>query len=66
MIALSRDDSGIIEYILDIIRYYIYCYHLIPLFFMTMANMISRKERKWSKTEHTGVGIEEPVEENAS
>ena len=66
MIALSRDDPGIIEYILDIIRYYIYCYHLIPLFFMTMANMIFRKERKWSKTEHTGVGIEEPVEENAS
>ena len=54
MIALSRDKPSIMDYIKDIIKYYIYCFHLIPLFFMTMYTMITRKERKWAKTEHKG------------
>jgi len=54
MIALSRDKPGIQEFIKDIIKYYIYCFHLIPLFFMTMHTMITRKERRWAKTEHKG------------
>ncbi len=54
MIALSRDKPTKIEFIKDIIKYYLYCFHLIPLFFMTMMTMITRKERKWSKTEHKG------------
>ena len=54
IIALSRDKPGIIEFIKDLVKYYIYCFHLIPLFFMTMHNMMTRKERKWAKTEHKG------------
>lgn len=54
IIALTRDKPTIQELIKDIIKYYIYCFHLIPLFFMTMKTMMTRKERKWSKTEHKG------------
>ena len=54
LLALSRDKPTILEYIKDLVKYYIYCFHLIPLFFMTMMTMLTRKERKWSKTEHTG------------
>ena len=54
MLALSRDSPKVIDYIKDIIKYYIYCFHLIPLFFMTMYTMMTRKERKWAKTEHKG------------
>lgn len=56
MMALSRDKPGIVEFVKDIVKYYIYCFHLIPLFFMTMYTMITRKERKWAKTEHKGRG----------
>ena len=54
MIALSRDKPTLQVYIKDIIKYYIYCFHLIPLFFMTMKTMMTRKERRWAKTEHKG------------
>lgn len=54
IIALSRDKPSIQELIKDIVKYYIYCFHLIPLFFLTMQSMISRKERRWSKTVHKG------------
>ena len=54
MLALSRDKPGILDFIKDLIKYYIYCFHLIPLFFMTMKTMMTRKERKWAKTEHKG------------
>ena len=54
MIALSRDKPTVQEYIKDIIKYYLYCFHLIPLFFMTMYTMMTRRERRWSKTEHKG------------
>lgn len=54
MIALARDNVSIGSYVLDIIRYWAYCFHLIPLFFKTMFSMIARKERKWAKTEHKG------------
>ena len=54
ILALSRDKPTIQELIKDIVKYYIYCFHLIPLFFMTMKTMMTRKERRWSKTEHTG------------
>ena len=54
MLALSRDKPGIVDFIKDLIKYYIYCFHLIPLFFMTMKTMMTRKERKWAKTEHKG------------
>lgn len=54
ILALSRDKPSVQEFIKDIFKYYIYCFHLIPLFFMTMHNMMTRKERKWAKTEHKG------------
>ncbi len=54
IIALSRDKPTITEFLKDLIKYYIYCFHLIPLFFMTMHTMMTRKERKWAKTEHKG------------
>ena len=43
-----------IEFLKDLIKYYVYCFHLIPLFFMTMVTMMTRKERKWAKTVHKG------------
>ena len=54
MIALSRDKPSLQDFIKDIVKYYIYCFHLIPLFFLTMYTMMTRKERKWAKTEHKG------------
>ena len=54
MIALQRDKPKLLTFIADIIKYYLYCFHLIPLFFMTMYSMMTRKERKWAKTEHKG------------
>lgn len=53
-LALSRDKPTAQEFIKDIIKYYIYCFHLIPLFFLTMMEMMTRKERKWAKTVHKG------------
>ncbi|MER2013365.1 MAG: glycosyltransferase [Methanobrevibacter sp.] len=54
ILALSRDKPSITDFLKDLIKYYIYCFHLIPLFFMTMYTMMTRKERKWAKTEHKG------------
>ncbi len=54
LLALSRDRPTALEYVKDLVKYYIYCFHLIPLFFITMITMLTRKERKWSKTEHKG------------
>ena len=54
IIALLRDKLGPAEFIKDMVKYYIYCFHLIPLFFITMYTMMTRKERKWVKTVHKG------------
>jgi 1,2-diacylglycerol 3-beta-glucosyltransferase len=53
-IAVVREGGGILKYIKDVAGYWIYCFHLIPLFFETMFKMIIRKERKWAKTKHKG------------
>ena len=53
-ISLSKDKLGALEFVKDFIKYYIYCFHLIPLFFLTMYTMMTRKERKWAKTVHKG------------
>lgn len=53
-ITLSRDRVSIIRTLIDAIGYWIYCFHLIPLFFLTFYQMISRKKRVWAKTVHTG------------
>lgn len=52
--ALLRDKLKPAEFIKDLVKYYIYCFHLIPLFFITMYTMMTRKERKWVKTVHKG------------
>ena len=54
ILALLRDKLGPVEFIKDMVKYYIYCFHLIPLFFITMRTMMTRKERKWAKTVHKG------------
>lgn len=54
VITLSRDKVGIFEMIYGIIGYWLYCFHLIPLFFITAHHMLTRKERTWAKTVHTG------------
>ena len=53
-LALSRDKPSAQEFAKDLIKYYVYCFHLIPLFFLTMMEMMTRKERKWAKTVHKG------------
>ena len=52
--SLLRDNLGPVEFLKDFVKYYIYCFHLIPLFFLTMYTMMTRKERKWAKTVHKG------------
>ncbi|MDO5849408.1 MAG: glycosyltransferase [Methanobrevibacter sp.] len=52
IISLTRDKTNVISFIKDLIGYWMYCYHLIPLFFKTMYSMFTRKERTWDKTEH--------------
>ena len=49
-----KGNASFSDFIKDIVKYYFYCFHLIPLFFMTMYTMMTRKERKWAKTEHKG------------
>ncbi|MDO5850196.1 MAG: glycosyltransferase [Methanobacteriaceae archaeon] len=53
-ISLFRDDKRYGLFLKDLVYYWFYCFHLIPLFFKTMYTMILRKERRWSKTEHKG------------
>lgn len=57
-ISLFRDDKRYLLFLKDLVYYWIYCFHLIPLFFKTMYTMISRKERRWSKTNHRGDAYE--------
>lgn len=54
VIALIRDDKKYLTFLKDLVGYWIYCFYLIPLFFKTMYVMITRRERKWDKTEHKG------------
>lgn len=54
LISLVRDDKKYLSFIKDLIGYWVYCFHLIPLFFYVIFSMIIRKQRKWEKTEHKG------------
>ena len=36
------------------VEYWAYCLYLLPLFFAAFAGMITRKERHWAKTHHSG------------
>ncbi|MCF0227145.1 MAG: glycosyltransferase family 2 protein, partial [Methanobrevibacter sp.] len=63
IIALTRDKTNVKEFIKDLVGYWVYCYHLIPLFFKTMGSMFTRKERTWSKTEHVKTTVDVQIEE---
>ena len=54
VITLSRDRVGFFKLIYGVVGYWLYCFHLIPLFFITSYQMLTRKERTWAKTVHTG------------
>ena len=53
-ISLFRDDKKHFTFLKDLICYWLYCFYLIPLFFMTMYTLITRRERTWAKTVHKG------------
>lgn len=65
VITLSRDRVGFFKLIYGVFGYWLYCFHLIPLFFITAYQMLTRKERTWAKTVHTGDDeVEEITYEN--
>ena len=53
-ISLIRDDKKGIRFLSDMVGYWLYCFYLIPLFFMAMWTLITRRERTWDKTVHKG------------
>lgn len=36
------------------VEYWVHCFYLIPLFLVAFFNLLTRRERKWAKTHHTG------------
>ncbi len=63
IISLTRDKTNVLSFLKDLFGYWIYCYHLIPLFFQTMWTMIIRNERSWSKTKHVKKAGEISIDE---
>ena len=61
-ISLIRDDKKYLTFLKDLIGYWLYCFYLIPLFFMTMYTLLIRRERTWAKTVHKGNAKEEKDE----
>ncbi|MDO5851646.1 MAG: response regulator [Methanobacteriaceae archaeon] len=59
LLSLHREKYSPFEIIKNTIGYWLYSFHLIPLFFMTFYSMTLRKERKWIKTEHKGSNEED-------
>lgn len=65
VITLTRDKVSFGKLVYGVFGYWLYCFHLIPLFFITSYQMLTRRERTWAKTVHTGDEEEEEiVEEN--
>ena len=54
VITLSRDRVSFPKLVYGVFGYWLYCFHLIPLFFITSYQMLTRRERTWAKTVHTG------------
>lgn len=54
VITLARDRVSIPKLLYGVFGYWLYCFHLIPLFFITAYQMLTRRERTWAKTVHTG------------
>ena len=36
------------------VEYWLHCFYIIPLFFITFLNLLTRKDIKWEKTHHAG------------
>ncbi|HMK53340.1 MAG TPA: response regulator [Methanobacteriaceae archaeon] len=53
-LGVYRDKVGIIKSIIKSIEYWAYCLYLVPLFFAAFLHMITRKDRQWAKTHHSG------------
>lgn len=62
IITLARDKTDFFKLLYGVFGYWLYCFHLIPLFFITAYQMLTRRERTWAKTVHTG---DEEVEESS-
>lgn len=54
LLGIRRDKVGILRSVVSAVEYWAYCLYLIPLFFAAFIHMITRKERRWAKTKHTG------------
>lgn len=54
LLGVRRDKVGILRSIIRSVEYWAYCLYLIPLFFAAFIHMLTRKERRWAKTKHTG------------
>lgn len=64
IITLARDKVNIFKLIYGVFGYWLYCFHLIPLFFITVYQMLVRKERTWAKTVHSGDEEDKEAEKN--
>jgi len=55
IMGIYRDKNrGIIKSIVTALEYWAYCLYLIPLFFASFIHMLTRKDRRWAKTHHSG------------
>ncbi|EKQ54044.1 MAG: glycosyl transferase [Methanobacterium sp. Maddingley MBC34] len=54
LLGIRRDKVGILRSLVRAVEYWAYCLYLIPLFFAAFIHMLTRKERRWAKTKHTG------------
>lgn len=48
------DSKNIITALIESIKYWVYCFYLIPLFIAAFVSLLVRKESKWAKTHHLG------------
>ncbi len=55
ILGIYRDKGrGIFSAVFTSIKYWAYCLYLIPLFFASFVHMVTRKDRTWAKTAHSG------------
>jgi 1,2-diacylglycerol 3-beta-glucosyltransferase len=55
ILGIYRDKNrGVIKSIITALEYWAYCLYLIPLFFASFIHMLTRKDRRWAKTHHSG------------
>ncbi|WP_321421411.1 response regulator [uncultured Methanobacterium sp.] len=54
LLGIRRDKVGVLRAVFRAVEYWAYCLYLIPLFFAAFIHMLTRKERRWAKTKHTG------------